>query len=85
MKKFLITALALVLVSAVAMAQNNRNRQRTNPAEMYANMAENMAKQLKLKKEKAETLQTSLFRSSLNLRQSSWLLTSSSFLNSSRF
>ena len=55
MKKFLITALALVLVSAVAMAQNNRNRQRTNPAEMYANMADNMAKQLKLKKEKAET------------------------------
>ena len=58
MKKFLITALALVLVSAVAMAQNNnrnRNRQRSNPAEMYANMAENLAKQLKLKKEKAET------------------------------
>ncbi|MBR6037032.1 MAG: hypothetical protein IKP41_08790 [Bacteroidaceae bacterium] len=55
MKKFLITALALVLVSAVAMAQNNRNRQRTNPAEMYTNMAENLAKQLKLKKEKAET------------------------------
>ena len=58
MKKFLITALALVLVSAVAMVQNNnrkRNRQRSNPAEMYANMAENLAKQLKLKKEKAET------------------------------
>ena len=56
MKKFLITALALVLVSAVAMAQNNRNRnQRMNPAEMYSNMADNMAKQLKLKKEKAET------------------------------
>ena len=56
MKKFLSTALALVLVSAVAMAQNNRNRnQRMNPAEMYSNMADNMAKQLKLKKEKAET------------------------------
>ena len=53
MKKFLITALALVLVSAVAMAQNNR-RQRSNPAEMYTTMAENLAKQLKLKKEKAE-------------------------------
>ena len=55
MKKFLITALALVLVSAVAMAQNNRNRNRQNPAEMYTTMAENLAKQLKLKKEKAET------------------------------
>ena len=59
MKKFLITALALVLISAVAMAQNNRNRnrnnQRMNPAEMYTNMADNLAKQLKLKKEKAET------------------------------
>ena len=55
MKKLLITALALVLVSAVAMAQNNRRNQRMNPAEMYTNMAENLAKQLKLKKEKAET------------------------------
>jgi hypothetical protein len=55
MKKFLITALALVLVTVAATAQNNRNRQRSNPAEMYANMAENLAKQLKLKKEKAET------------------------------
>jgi rubrerythrin len=55
MKKFLITALALVLVTVAASAQNNRNRQRMNPAEMYTTMAENLAKQLKLKKEKAET------------------------------
>ena len=51
MKKFLIAALALVLVTVAASAQNNRNRQRSNPAEMYSTMADNLAKQLKLKKE----------------------------------
>ena len=35
MKKLLITALALVLVSAVAMAQNNRRNQRMNPADVH--------------------------------------------------
>ena len=54
MKKFLIAALALVLVTVAASAQNSRNRQRSNPAEMYSTMADNLAKQLKLKKEKAD-------------------------------
>ncbi len=53
MKKIIITALAMVLVSVAMMAQNGRNRQ-FNSAQMYSTMAENLAKQLKLKKEKAD-------------------------------
>ena len=53
MKKFILSALALVLFSAAAMAQRGNGRQ-FNPAQMYQTMAENLAKQLKLKKEKAD-------------------------------
>lgn len=53
MKKFILAALALVLVSTAAMAQRGNNRQ-FNPAQMYQTMAENLAKQLKLKNEKAD-------------------------------
>lgn len=55
MKSFIITALAFVLVATSAMAQgNNRGRQRMNSAEMYANMGENLAKELKIEKDQRE-------------------------------
>lgn len=57
MKKFILSALTLVLVSVATMAQNNNGgqRQRMNPAEMYSMQAERIAKQIKLDDSKAES------------------------------
>lgn len=57
MKKLILSALALVLVSVATMAQNNNGgqRQRMTPAEMYNLQAERLAKQMKLNDEKSES------------------------------
>ena len=55
MRKFMMAALAMVLVSVAAMAQNNNGgRGNFNPAEAYSRMAERMAKQMKLSDDKTE-------------------------------
>lgn len=54
MKKIILLALALVLISATSVAQNNRgNRQRIDPTEMHNRMAERLAKDMKLDEDKA--------------------------------
>ena len=57
MKKSIVLAAVLALVSVAAMAQNPNGgqRQRIDPTEMYNRMAERLAKQMKLDDEKAET------------------------------
>lgn len=58
MRKIIISALAFLLISTAAMAQDNqggRQRQKFNPAEMYEKMAERLAKQMKLEDDKAES------------------------------
>lgn len=57
MKKNILLATVLALVSVVAMAQNPNGgqRQRFDPTEMYNRMAERLAKQMKLDNEKAES------------------------------
>ena len=56
MKRLIVMALAVVLVSAVSFAQNNNrsNRRQRNTAEMQARMAERLADQMKLDKDKQE-------------------------------
>lgn len=55
MKKNILLAAVLALVSVAAMAQNPNGgqRQRFDPTEMYNRMAERLAKQMKLDDEKA--------------------------------
>lgn len=56
MKKYLLSALAFVLVSVATMAQNGNGgqRQRMDPTEAYNRMAERLVKQMKLDEDKAE-------------------------------
>ena len=70
MKKFVIAALALVLISATAAAQNNGGgrRQRMNTAEMNNRMAERLADQMKLDSEKANLFKV-LYLDYQNARQ----------------
>ncbi|MBR1521795.1 MAG: hypothetical protein IJ635_11240 [Bacteroidaceae bacterium] len=55
MKKFILAALAMVLVSVAAVAQNGNGgqRQRIDPTELYNRQAERLAKQMKLEDDKA--------------------------------
>lgn len=56
MKKFLFTALAFVLISVAATAQNNGGqRQRIDPTELHNRMADRLAKQMKLDDDKTAT------------------------------
>lgn len=56
MKKFILSALALVLVSVGAAAQNGNGgqRQRIDPTELYNRQADRLVKQMKLEDDKAE-------------------------------
>ncbi len=56
MKRFMLSALTLVLVSVAAMAQNGNGgqRMRFDPTEMYNRQAERLVKQMKLDDDKAE-------------------------------
>lgn len=65
-KRFVMTALALALVAVTMVAQNNR--QRMSVGEMYVQRAEQLAKQLKLKKEDGEAFKL-LYVDYLNARR----------------
>jgi len=56
MKKFILSALAMVLISVAATAQNENGgqRQRMDPTEIYNRQAERLVKQMKLEDDKAE-------------------------------
>lgn len=54
MKKLILTALSLVLVTVASWAQNGGQRQRLDPTEIYNRTAERLAKQFKLDDDKTE-------------------------------
>ena len=56
MKRIIVSAFALLLITVAAVAQDNngRQRQRMNAQEMYGRMADRLAKQMKLEDDKAD-------------------------------
>ena len=56
MKRIIVSAFALLLITVAAVAQDNngRQRQRMHAQEMYGSMADRLAKQMKLEDDKAD-------------------------------